>query len=43
MKAGLVAATFNQNEDELEAGFAVLSKHSLRFRKSTFHKPEPAQ
>jgi predicted nuclease of predicted toxin-antitoxin system len=34
VKAGLVAATFHQHGEELSSGFAVLSKRSLRFRKS---------
>jgi len=34
MKAGLVAATFDRHGEELSSGFAVLSKRSLRFRKS---------
>ena len=34
MKAGLVASTFDQHGEELRSGFAVLSKRSLRFRKS---------
>jgi predicted nuclease of predicted toxin-antitoxin system len=34
MKAGLVAATFDRYGKELCSGFAVLSKRSLRFRKS---------
>ena len=34
MKAGLVAATFDRHGEELRAGFAMLSKLSLRFRKS---------
>ena len=34
MKAGLVAATFDQHAAELSTGFAVLSRRSLRFRKS---------
>jgi predicted nuclease of predicted toxin-antitoxin system len=35
VKAGLVAAAFDQHGEELSSGFAVLSKHSLRFRRST--------
>ena len=34
VKAGLVAATFDQHGPELSSGFAVLSRRSLRFRKS---------
>lgn len=34
MKSGLVAATFARHGKELRSGFAVLSKRSLRFRKS---------
>jgi predicted nuclease of predicted toxin-antitoxin system len=34
IKAGLVAASFDQHGEELSSGFAVLSKRSLRFRKS---------
>ena len=34
MKAGLVTAAFDQHGEELRSGFAVLSKRSLRFRKS---------
>ena len=34
VKAGLVSATFDQHGAELSSGFAVLSKRSLRFRKS---------
>jgi predicted nuclease of predicted toxin-antitoxin system len=34
LKAGLVAATFDQHGEELRSGFAVLSKRTLRFRKS---------
>jgi predicted nuclease of predicted toxin-antitoxin system len=34
MKAGLVSATFDRHGKELSSGFAVLSKRSLRFRKS---------
>jgi predicted nuclease of predicted toxin-antitoxin system len=34
VKAGLVAATFDQHGEELSSGFAVLNKRSLRFRKS---------
>jgi predicted nuclease of predicted toxin-antitoxin system len=33
MKAGLVAATFDQHGEELSSGFAVLNKRILRFRK----------
>jgi len=33
MKAGLVAATFDEHGEGLGSGFAVLSKRSLRFRK----------
>ncbi len=34
MKAALVAATFDGHGEELGSGFAVLSRRSLRFRKS---------
>ena len=34
IKAGLVASTFDHHGEELRSGFAVLSKRSLRFRKS---------
>ena len=33
VKAALVAATFRRHGEELSAGFAVLSEHSLRLRK----------
>jgi hypothetical protein len=33
LKADLVAMTFDQHAEELSAGFAVLSKHTLRLRK----------
>lgn len=33
VKAALVAAMFDRHGEELSAGFAVLSKHSLRLRK----------
>lgn len=34
VKAGLVAATFDQHGQELSSGFAVLTRRNLRFRKS---------
>ena len=34
MKAGLVADVFDRHGEELRSGFGVLSKRSLRFRKS---------